>query len=149
VTRHHVAQLNVGRLLAPLDDPATEGFVTALDTINALADSAPGFVWRLQTDEGDATAVRAYDDEFMIVNYSIWDSVDSLKTFVFDTEHRQLLRRRREWFEVLDEASVVLWWVRAGEIPPVGEAVARLDHLDANGPSPLAFTFREVHDPPS
>jgi heme-degrading monooxygenase HmoA len=149
VAKHHVAQLNVGRLLAPLDDPDTEGFVSALEPINALADRAPGFVWRLQTDEGDATAVRAYDDELMIVNYSIWESVESLKAFVFDSEHRAVLRQRREWFEVLNETAVVLWWVQAGDIPPIEEGVSRLEHLVANGPTPHAFTFRQPHDPPT
>jgi hypothetical protein len=105
-------------------------------------------VWRLQTDEGNATTVRAFEDELTIVNYSIWESVESLEAFVFDTEHRAVLRQRREWFEVLNEASVVLWWVKAGETPPVEEGIARLEHLVERGPTSHAFTFREVHDPP-
>jgi uncharacterized protein DUF3291 len=145
---HHLAQLNIGRLVAPLDSEELEGFVERLDDINALADGAPGFVWRLQTDEGDATAIRPFDDDSILVNMSVWDSVESLSQFVYRTGHRDVLRRRAEWFERMTEAFVVLWWIPAGHIPTVEEAKERLLMVEAKGPTPDAFTFRANFPPP-
>jgi hypothetical protein len=144
-----LAELNVARLLAPLDDPATAAFVAALDPINALADDAPGFVWRLQTDEGDATSVRAFADDLVIVNMSTWASLDALADFVYRSGHTEVMRRRREWFERMAEAYLVLWWVPAGHRPRVTEAVDRLELLRVAGPSPDAFTFRRRYDAPT
>ncbi len=143
----HLAQLNVARLLAPLDTPQLAEFVAALDSINALADGAPGFVWRLQTDAGDATAIRMLDDDMLIVNMSVWTSRDALHAFVYDTGHVAVMRRRREWFARMAEAYLALWWVPAGTVPTVAEAQERLMHLREHGPSPRAFTFRNWHDP--
>jgi Domain of unknown function (DUF3291) len=139
---HQLAQVNIGRLLAPLDSPQLADFVAALEPINALADEAPGFVWRLQTEEGDATAVRAFDDEMMIVNMSVWESVEALSNFTYRTDHRGVLRQRRKWFERMAEAFLVLWWVPAGHHPSVDEAKDRLALLRHDGPTPAAFTFR-------
>jgi hypothetical protein len=141
-SERHLAQLNIARLLAPLDDPRIADFVENLERINGLGDASPGFVWRLQTEEGDATAVRAYEDELVIINLTVWESIDALADFVYRTTHREFLRRRREWFEQMVEAHLVLWWVPAGHRPSVTEAVARLDRLRRDGPSPQAFTFR-------
>jgi hypothetical protein len=141
---HQLAQLNIARLLAPLDDPQLRDFVDQLDPVNARADAAPGFVWRLQTEDGNATAVRIYDDEWLIVNMSVWTSVDDLIAFVYDPAHRAVLRRRREWFERLAEATTVLWWVPAGHRPSVAEARERLDLLRSLGPTPEAFSLREA-----
>ncbi|HEY8544466.1 MAG TPA: DUF3291 domain-containing protein [Acidimicrobiales bacterium] len=147
---HHLAQVNVGRLRAPKGSPMVEEFFANLDPINALADAAPGFVWRLQTEEGNATDIQVDDgDPLFIVNLSVWESVDALKAFVHRTDHRDFLRRRREWFEVLDEAIMALWWVPAGTTPTVDEAMERLATLRREGPGPAAFTFREVHAPPA
>jgi heme-degrading monooxygenase HmoA len=145
---HHLAQVNVATLLAPLDSPELAGFVAQLEPINALADAAPGFVWRLQTDAGDATAIRPYDDDRVMVNMSVWTSVAALKTFVHGPEHRAYLARRREWFERMHEAIVALWWVEAGHRPTVAEAKDRLALLDRVGPSPAAFTFRTAFPAP-
>ena len=142
----HLAQLNVARLLAPLDTPKLADFVAALDPINALADAAPGFVWRLQTDAGDATAIRMLDDDMLIVNMSVWTSRDVLHAFVYDTGHVAVMRRRREWFARMAEAHLALWWVPAGTMPTVPEAQERLVHLREHGPSPRAFTFRDWHE---
>ncbi len=139
----HLAQLNIGRLTAPLDDPRIADFVDNLDPINALADAAPGFVWRLQDDTGNATNIQAFDDdELMIVNMSVWTSVEALADFVFRTAHVEYLRRRREFFEVPIEPITCLWRVPEGEPPTVADALARLDHLRAHGPTATAFTFR-------
>ena len=144
----HLAQINVGRLIAPAHDPRIADFVNALDRINALADASPGFVWRLQTDAGDATDVRISDDDQVIVNLSVWTSLETLSAYVFDSDHRDVLRRRREWFEPYGSASYALWWVPAEHVPSVDEAVERLDALDRAGPGPFAFTFQQAFPPP-
>jgi hypothetical protein len=137
----HIAQLNIGRALAPVDSPLLDEFTAALDPINALADRAPGFVWRLQTDEGNATAIRPFDDDRMIVNMSVWESIDALAEFVYRSDHVAVMRRRREWFERI-RIYMVLWWVPTGHTPSVDEAIERLEHLRAHGPTPHAFTFK-------
>src|SRR5918992_2595191 len=140
----HLAQLNIGRLRAPIFDPALADFVANLDPINALADATPGFVWRLQTEEGNATAIRPFaDDELMAINMSVWESMEALADYVYRSAHTAFLRRRSEWFERLRDVYVVLWWIPAGTLPAVDEAVARLDHLRTYGPTPEAFTFRQ------
>jgi hypothetical protein len=146
---HHIAQINIARMTAPLDSPVMAGFVGRLQEINALADGAAGFVWRLQTDEGDATYLRPYEDERIIVNMSMWDSVEALKQYVYRTAHAELLRDRRSWFEHFDGAQLAMWWVPAGHIPTVDEAKERLAHLAQHGPSAFAFTFKSIHDAPA
>ena len=146
---HHLAQVNIGRLRAPVDAPQTEAFMAALDPINALADTATGFVWRLQTDEGNATSVPFNDDPMVIMNMSVWESIDALSDFVYRTAHTHVLRRRAEWFHRSVEAYLALWWVPVGHRPSVEEAAARLDTLRANGPTPYAFTFRERFPAPT
>jgi heme-degrading monooxygenase HmoA len=146
---YHVAQCNIARLRAPLDSPLLAEFMAALEPINHLADHTPGFVWRLQTDEGNATALRPFDDDMLIVNMSVWESVEALAEFTYGTEHRDVMRRRRQWFERLDDAYLVLWWLPAGTVPTVAEAKERLETLRRQGPSPEAFTFRSPFPPPS
>ena len=146
---HHVAQLNIARPRAPLDSPQLAGFVSRLDEINALADAAPGFVWRLVDGEGgNATTLRPYGPDVM-VNLSVWESVEALYDFAYRTAHLDVLRRRREYFDHdgLD-AYAVLWWVPAGTQPSLAEARRRLDLLAAEGPTWQAFTFRERFPPP-
>jgi hypothetical protein len=140
----HLAQLNIGRLRAEVDDPSVAEFMDNLDPINALAETSPGFVWRLQTDEGNATAIRAFpDDPLMALNLSVWESIEALADFAYRSAHTGFLRRRAEWFERLGEVYQVLWWIPAGTTPTVEEAIARLDHLRTVGPGPEAFTFRQ------
>lgn len=143
MTDFHIAQFNVGRIVAPLDSPRLAGFVAQLEPINALADRAPGFVWRLQDESGDATGYRPYGDDTMIINLSVWRSIDELWDFVYRTAHLEVMRHRREWFERLAEQHLVLWWLPAGTIPTVTEAMDRLARLRAHGPGPEAFTFRD------
>lgn len=146
---HHLAQVNIGRLRAPTDDPLVADFMNALDEINALAERSPGFVWRLQTDEGNATALRPYaDDDSILINLSTWASIDALSDYVYRSDHTGFLRRRAEWFERMEELILALWWVPAGHRPTEAEAVARLDHLRQHGPTAHAFTFRHRFDPP-
>jgi hypothetical protein len=148
MSTHHLAPLNIGRIKAPMDSPVMAGFANNLDRINALAEATPGFIWRLQTDEGDATAIRPFDDPDMLVNMSVWRDVESLNRYVYQSAHVELMKKRREWFERMDEAFVVLWWVPAGHVPSVAEAIARLQTLRAEGPSAQAFTFRHAFPPP-
>lgn len=147
--RLHLAQINIGRLRAPTDDPLVAEFMAALDEINALAERSPGFVWRFMTEDGNATAVRPFEDESMLINMSVWESIESLGDYVYRTDHVRFLRRRREWFERIGEPIVVLWWIPAGHVPTVAEAIERIDHLRANGPTSHAFTFRHPYSPAS
>ncbi len=142
-----LAQLNVARAKHPLDSPQLAGFVAALEPVNALADVAPGFVWRLQTEEGDATSIRAYENELMIVNMSVWESIEALWRFVYGGGHLAVMRRRRAWFERI-ESHMVLWWVPDGHLPSVEEATQRLELLRRDGPAPDAFTFKHRFPPP-
>jgi hypothetical protein len=143
-----LAQLNIGTTLAPLDSDELADFVAALAPINALADQAAGFIWRLQDDAGDATSFRAFGDDRVLVNMSVWASVEDLGNFVYRGGHVEVMRRRREWFERLDAAVTVLWWVPAGHLPTVVEAEERLEDLRHNGPTSRAFSFREPFAPP-
>jgi heme-degrading monooxygenase HmoA len=137
----HVAQLNIARLLAPIESPKLSGFVRRLDEVNAVADRAPGFVWRLQSESGNATDIRPWGDD-VIVNMSVWESVEALRAYVYGPEHVAVLRRRREWFSVLGQTHVVVWYVPVGHLPDLDEARERLDLLERDGPGPEAFTLR-------
>jgi heme-degrading monooxygenase HmoA len=145
---YHLAQLNIGRLLAPLDSPQLAGFVARLAEINALAEGSPGFIWRFQTEDGDATAVRPYDDDRILVNFSVWESPEALGQYVYHSAHAEVMRQRRAWFERMGEDYMVLWWVPSGHRPTVAEAVARLAHLRAHGPSAFAFPYRALFPAP-
>jgi len=125
-----------------MEDPLMEGFVNRLDSLNALADSSPGFVWRLQTEEGDATSLRVFDDELILFNLSVWESIEALEAYVYRSNHVSAVQKRAEWFERSSKSPLVLWWVESGHIPTEAEAEQRLEMLWQNGPSPEAFTFR-------
>jgi len=144
----HLAQVNISRLLAPLDSELLRDFVEALDPVNAAGDAAPGFVWRLQTEDGDATAVRIFDDPDIIVNLTVWTDLKSLGDFAFGSGHVEIMRRRRTWFARPTEAMVALWWIPAGTRPTVRDAEERLVALRQNGPTPFAFTMRTPFPPP-
>ena len=148
MTRYHLAQVNIGRLRAPLEDPIMEGFRSQLDPINALADRSPGFVWRLQTEDGNATAIRPFDDERMAINMSVWESLQALQQYVYRSAHVGPLRDRKQWFEPLEGPILALWWIPVGHIPTIAEAKARLQLLKERGPSPEAFTFRSPFPSP-
>jgi hypothetical protein len=129
-----------------MNDPIMAEFVANLPAINALADETQGFVWRLQTEDGDATAVRPYADERILINLSVWADLAALRAYVYRSAHASVMRRRREWFERFEGIYVALWWVPAGHRPSVEEAVARLAHLEAHGPTPYAFSFAQPFD---
>jgi hypothetical protein len=143
----HLAQLNVAIPRFPVDHPGLAEFIALLPEVNALAERSPGFVWRLQDEEkGDATTLRPFGPD-VLVNLSVWESVEALRAFVYRTVHLEPMRRRREWFVPPTEEHLVLWWIPAGTLPTTGEAGERLALLRRIGPSPEAFTFRSVPVP--
>jgi hypothetical protein len=144
---YELAELNIGNMKEPLESPSMADFVANLARINALAEASPGFLWRLQTEEGDATALRPLGDN-VLVNMSVWQDVASLRDYVYRSAHSDIMRRRREWFARTEQASVVLWWVPQGHRPSVPEAIERLTALREQGPSPRAFTFRQAYRAP-
>lgn len=145
--KYQIAQVNIGRMKGQLEDPVMAGFAARLDEINALADSSPGFVWRLQTSDGNATYLRPYNDDRILFNMSVWETVEDLRHYVFKTAHAEMLRQRQAWFERFTGVYTALWWVPAGHIPGVDEAKIRLAHLEAHGPTQFAFTFKTVSPP--
>ena len=139
---HHLAQLNIALPLEPLTSDRLAGFVELLEPVNALADRSPGFIWRLQTEDGDATAVRGFGDDRLIVNLTVWTSLEALGAYVYGGFHAEVMRRRREWFTHMREAYTVLWWVPAGVRPTVADAELRLAALRELGPTPYAFSVK-------
>jgi hypothetical protein len=139
---YHLAQYNIARLIHPIDSPESAEFVAQLDEVNALAEQAPGFVWRLQSDSGNATDIDAYGDPAVIVNMSVWQTIDDLFNFAYRERHLEVFRRRAQWFERHEQPHLVMWWVPAGQIPTVEEAIQRLNTLIENGPTAEAFTFK-------
>jgi hypothetical protein len=146
---YHLAQINIGRLVAPLDDPQIAGFVSQLDPINALADSAPGFVWRLKSESGNATDIAYSDDPFVIVNMSVWESIEDLLAFAYRSAHAKVFRDRAKWFEKADKPSYCLWWIPAGHVPTVAEGRERLEHYQRHGATPYSFWFSQRFQQPT
>ena len=144
----HIAQVNIARMRTPLDDPIMADFVDQLAEVNALADESPGFVWRLADESGGAaTDIRAFDDDRILVNMSVWESIEALREFSYRGHHAGLLRDRDKWFDP-HSSRLVLWWMAAGAIPTVEDAKRKLERLEANGPTEEAFTFKERFPPP-
>lgn len=147
--RYHLAQVNIARARASMDHPLMRGFVEQLAPINALAEASPGFVWRLQTEEGDATSIQAFDDPQIIVNLSLWESLEALRDYVYAGPHLELLKQRKEWMEKVDGPSLALWWLPAGQLPTLDEARRALQSLAEKGPTPDAFSFARPFGAPS
>ncbi|HVY83031.1 MAG TPA: DUF3291 domain-containing protein [Steroidobacteraceae bacterium] len=146
--KYQLAQCNIGRAKGPIDGPIMAGFAARLAEINALADGAPGFVWRLQTDAGNATSIQSFDDPLILVNLSVWESPEHLRAFVYHSDHADVMRQRRQWFERFDGVYLAMWWIPAGHIPTVSEAKERLAHLQAHGDTAYAFSFARLFPPP-
>ena len=144
----HLAQINIARAKGALDSPLLADFMALLDPVNELADHAPGFVWRLQDDSGNNTSMRPYDDDRVIVNMSVWQSIEALWDFVYGPGgHLAVMRRRREWFQRFESTYLALWWLPAGTTPTVEDAKLRLASLEEQGPTPYAFTFKQRFAP--
>jgi len=146
VSDYQLAQLNIAKLKYGFDDPELADFVARLDDVNALADESPGFVWRLQTEEGDATAIDFFGPDYL-VNMSVWQDLESLRDYAFRSAHKEVLARRHEWFDRMEKAYAVLWWIPAGTIPTLEESSERLESLRHFGPNPRAFTFKQIFEP--
>jgi hypothetical protein len=143
----HLAQLNIATMKYPLENERMAGFVNRLDEINTLAEDSPGFVWRLKDESGNATGISAFSDPMLIVNMSVWESPDLLKTYVYKSMHVEVMRSRKEWFHLMKDAYYVMWWIPAGHIPTVEEAKEKLELLREKGPSPEAFDFKNIFEP--
>ena len=146
MSRYQLAQLNIAKMKFAIDDPGMSDFLARLDDINALADSAPGFVWRLQTEEGDATGIDHFGTD-SLVNMSVWRDLESLHNYIYLSAHNEVMALRKQWFERMTEAYSVLWWVAENHIPTVEEASERLECLRLRGPGAGAFTFKQAFDP--
>ena len=149
MNKSHLAQINIAHAQAAIDTDLMSGFVNRLDEINALADHASGFVWRLQTEDGDATSLQVFDDPLLLINMSTWTNVDALKHFVYKSLHVDLIRDRDAWFTKMLKAHQALWWIPAGHIPSVQEGKEKLLHLQKHGPSQTAFTFAKPFEQPA
>ena len=147
--KYQLAHANIARMRAALDDPVMAGFVERLEPLNALADSSPGFVWRLQDEEGDATAIRIFEDERILFNLSVWRSIEDLDAYTYKSAHVEAVRARSEWFERMVKPGLVLWWLAAGGLPTVEDARWRLELLWNEGPTREAFTFRNRFEAPA
>lgn len=146
--QYQLAEINIATFRVPMSDPVNAGFIAQLDRVNAFAECAPGFVWRLVGEANNALDIRAFDDPNIAVNMSVWKDVDALARFVYRSEgHREIMRRRREWFDRM-EFHLALWWVEAGHRPTIAEGKARLETLSRVGPSPQAFLFNKPFPPP-
>jgi hypothetical protein len=146
MNKYHLAQINIAHAQDSMDAETMKGFVARLDEINSLADKAKGFIWRLQSDQGDATSIKAFDDPFLLVNMSVWENLESLKNFVYKSLHVELIRDRDAWFNKMLDAHQALWWIPAGHIPSVEEGKEKLYCLQNNGVSKNAFTFAKPFD---
>ena len=144
----HLAQINIARLIAPIDDPLIAGFVAELDPINALAEASPGFVLRLKSAEGNATDVSYNEDTFVIVNMSVWISLEALKSYTYNSRHLEIFKQRRSWFEKGDKPYYCLWWIPAGHIPTVAEGRERLEHYQQHGATPHSFWSSQLYPTP-
>ena len=148
MSSYHIAQINIARMFALIHDPIMADFVAQLPPINVLADESPGFVWRLQSEGGDATSIKVYDDDMIIINLTVWESVAALREFVYKSAHQGVLRDRKRWFEKFDGPYYALWWVPAGHLPSPDEGKQRLDYLREHGDTAYAFSFKNVFPMP-
>jgi hypothetical protein len=144
----HLAQINIARMLAPIDDPVMAAFVAQLPPINALAEESPGFVWRLQSEGGDATSIKVYDDDMIIINLTVWETVEDLRQYVYKSAHSGVMRDRRRWFEKFDGPYYAMWWIPLGALPDPQEGRERLEYLRRHGDSAYAFSFKQVFPKP-
>jgi hypothetical protein len=144
----YLAQINIGRIRAPMDDPVMAEFKAALAEVNALAEAAPGFVWRLKDNSGDATSIRAFPDPMLLVNMSVWTDVPALQDYVYRSMHGQFFARRQNWFEAFTGAHLALWWIPVGHTPTLQEARDRLTLMERIGVTRDAFTFRQTFHAP-
>ena len=148
MTTFQLAQVNVARAKADMESELMRGFVSRLDEINALADRADGFIWRLKEDSGSATAIRVFDDPLLLINMSVWADLEALKNYVYKSLHVELIKDREAWFNKMGESHQALWWIPAGHIPSTEEARKKLEYIRKHGPSAQAFNFAKPYPTP-
>jgi len=146
---YHLAQINIALMKAPLDDPIMAEFKAALDQVNAIAEKSSGFVWRLQSPTGDATQIQAYSNPKILVNLSVWESIEQLKAYVYQSLHGHFFARRRQWFEKYSGQHFGMWWLKRDQLPTVEEGKAKLEYLELHGSTPECFTFAKPYPPPN
>lgn len=146
---YHLAQINIAQLIAPIDSPLLADFVGDLDRINTIAENSKGFVWRLKDESGNATSFNPFDDSSLIVNISVWESVEDLKNFVYYSGHIEVFIKRAKWFEKMKTAHMALWWIEAGKNPTAEEARNKLLELDRNGDTDSSFSFKKIVEKPN
>ena len=143
----HLAQLNIARMTGKnINDPVMKEFVDQLDSINALAEQSKGFIWRLKSDNGNATSFNPFQDDRIIVNFSVWENATDLREYVYKSAHTAVMKDRKKWFENFGQPYYVLWNIPAGYIPSIEEAVERLSHLQQHGPTAFAFDFKNIFE---
>jgi hypothetical protein len=149
MNNYQIAEINIARMKGVnINDPIMKEFVDNLDSVNALAENSVGFVWRLKDDTNNATNLNPYNDEQVIINVSVWESIETLETYVYKTVHTDFLKRRREWFQAFGKVYTAIWWIPKGHFPTIQEAVDRLDYLQKNGATEYVFDFRKKYSPP-
>ncbi|WP_276165932.1 DUF3291 domain-containing protein [Zobellia alginiliquefaciens] len=139
---HHLSQVNIARMLAPIDDPIMADFVSDLDRINGIADKSTGFVWRLKGEDDNATALRVFEDDFLIINMSVWTTKEALFNFTYASQHAGVMMKKKKWFHAMSDMHMCLWYTKEGHIPTPAEAKERLKYLNEHGESPYAFSFK-------
>jgi hypothetical protein len=150
MSTHQIAQINIAKMKGVnINDPIMKEFVDNLDSVNAIAESSPGFVWRLKDEGNNATSLNPYDDEQVIINVSVWESIEDLEDFMYKTFHADFLKRRREWFQRFGKVYTAMWWIPAGQFPTIQEAVGKLDDLEKVGASEEAFDFKTKFPKPN
>jgi len=147
--KFHLAQINIAQAKAEMDSPIMNGFTSRLDEINKIAEESTGFVWRLQDEAGDATSIRVFEDNLLLVNMSVWRSIEDLKNFVYRSFHQELLKNKNDWFNKGTAPYQAMWWVPVGHMPTVEEAIEKLELLRRNGPTTEVFHFGKPVDAPS
>ena len=148
MAQYYIAQINIARMLAPIEDPVMADSVAQLVPVNALADESPGFIWRLQSESGDATAIRVYDDDMVIINLTAWENIEALREYVYKGAHHAVLRDRNRWFEKFEGPFYALWWIPAGHLPTAEEGKRHLDYLREHGDAAYAFSFKKLFPEP-
>lgn len=150
MNKYQIAEINIARMKGvDIYDPVMKEFVDNLDTINAMAENSPGFIWRLKDENNNATSVNPYNDEQVIINLSVWESIETLKNYIYNTFHSEFLKRRKEWFQTYGQAHTAIWWIPAGQFPTVEEAVTKLAYLQKKGPTAQVFDLRKIFPAPS
>lgn len=139
---YNIAQVNIARMLAPIDSPVMAGFVNNLDRINAVAEQSDGFIWRLKDEDNNATSLKIFEDDYLIVNMSVWASLEALFQFTYKSTHTEVFKRKKEWFSKMEDMHMACWYVEETKVPTTEEAKERLAYLNKYGETPYAFTFR-------